>query len=163
MATESKHVFAALCETHLGRRRLTGNEARPKQRICAAVSNDVLGMGRPLRPERQGCQRQGTGASCNWHESGRFRFPRWQTMCARGLNETNMERKRRGFHVRLNGLLGSSASAYAKAHRPASSNSAPRLALVTSHRPAAIDARIEHRRAPASRISVLGSGACRAQ
>jgi hypothetical protein len=82
------------------------------------------------------------------HETESFRLPLWQTMCASGLNETNRERRRRGFCGRLSELLGSSASAYTKAHRPASSNSVPRLALVTSHRPAAIDARIEHRRGP---------------
>ncbi len=97
----------------------------------------------------QGCQRQcHCRASCHCHETGRFRFPLWQTMRASGLNETNAERKRRGFCSRLSELLGSSASAYAKAHRPASSNSVPRLALVTSYRPAAIDVRIEHRRGP---------------
>ena len=36
----------------------------------------------------------------------------------------------------------------AKAHQLASSDAAPRLALVTLHRFAAIDARIEHRRGP---------------
>jgi hypothetical protein len=68
-------------------------------------------------------------------------------VCKRA-NETKRKRTRRGFCGHLSELLGSSASAYAKAHRPASSNSVPRLALVTSHHLAAIDVRIEHKRRP---------------
>ena len=147
-ATRSKHVFVALCMTQLECRR-HGQEGEPKQRIFADVSNDVLGMSRLTSTITAGMS-EARSLRCflqfAWDRS--FRFPLWQTMCASGLSETNRERKRRGFRGPLSELLGSSASAYAKAHRPASSNSAPRLALVTSHRSAAIDARIEHRRGP---------------
>src|ERR1043165_6746787 len=51
------------------------------------------------------------------------------------------------YSVRLSELLGSSLPT-PNAHRPASSNPAPRIALGHSHRPAATDASIEHRRRP---------------